>query len=586
MRSSAALAVNRNGPTENLVDWLEMRADASPDRTAYAFLRDDGSIAEIGYAQLAGRARAIAAHLQAEGMERQRAVLLYQPGSEYITAFFACLYAGVAAVPAFTPRPNAPRGDAGYARIRGIAADAQAALMLTTQAALAGLGPEGAREVGGGAAWLATDAIPAESAASWRRPSLEPDDLAFLQYTSGSTAAPRGVMLNHGSLIHNLEQIRRNVGIHTESHAVIWLPPYHDMGLIAGILEPIYSGIPVTLMTPAAAIQRPFAWLSAISGRRSVISGGPNFAYQLCVQKIKPEQRDALDLSGWEVAFSGAEPICAETLDRFAEYFAPCGFRKEAFFPCYGLAEATLYVTGAPGKRPSHAKSFSKEALEQGRAVPVDAGSEQARTLISCGVVDPSQKLAIVDPETHELLQPGRVGEIWVAGPSIASGYWNRSEESDATFRARLPAHSRDTFLRTGDLGFVDEGEVYVTGRIKDLIIIRGRNHYPQDIEFTAAECHADLRKGGGAVFSVEREGEEQLVVVQELNPRRSGADFREMTLAIRKAVSAGHQLQVFAIALLKAGAIPKTSSGKIQRRATKARFLADDLNPLFLDQR
>jgi len=586
MRSHAALAVNPNGRTESLVDWLEMRAAVSPDRMAYTFLRDDGSIAETTYAQLAERARTIAARLQAERMEGQRAILLYQPGCEYIAAFFACLYAEVAAVPAFTPRPSAPRGDAGYARIRGIAADAEAALVLTTQAALAGLRPEGAREVGGSALWLATDTIPAESAPSWRRPMLEPDALAFLQYTSGSTAMPRGVMVSHGALVHNLEQIRRNVGIHDESHAVIWLPPYHDMGLIAGILEPIYSGIPITLMSPAAAIQRPFTWLSAISGRRSVISGGPNFAYQLCVQKIKPQQRDVLDLSGWEVAFSGAEPICADTLNRFAEYFAPCGFRKEAFFPCYGLAEATLYVTGAPGKRPSHAKTFSKEALEQGRAVPAEPGSDLARTLISCGVVDRSQKLVIVDPETDEPLPSGRVGEIWVAGPSVASGYWNRPEESAATFKARLPAFSREPFLRTGDLGFLDEGEVFVTGRIKDLIIIRGRNHYPQDIEFTVSECHADLRKGGGAVFSVKREGEEQLVVVQDLNPRSSGADFREIALAIRKAVSNEHQLQVFAIVLLKAGTIPKTSSGKIQRRATKTRFLSGDLNPLFLDQR
>jgi acyl-CoA synthetase (AMP-forming)/AMP-acid ligase II len=586
MRSNILLKTHQDDRVETLMDVLEMRADISPNKVAYSFLREEGSTVEMTYAQLHRRARTIAAHLEAMGMRGQRAVLLYQPGFEYIAAFFGCLYAGVIAVPAFAPRLNAPRGDAGFVRIRGIVNDSQAKVMLTTQAALRAFGEEGAVEIGGNAVWVETDTLSEEPPKSWHRASVNPDSLAFLQYTSGSTADPRGVMLTHAALFDNLEQIRRNFHIHEGSHGVIWLPPYHDMGLIGGILEPVYSGISINLMAPATAIQRPLTWLSAISGRKHVISGGPNFAFELCVQRIKPEQRDKLDLSGWEVAFSGAEPISAETLRRFAEYFEVCGFRSEAFHPCYGLAEATLYVTGAPPKRKSHARAFAKEALEQGRALPVGQVSDQARWLVSCGTVDRSQRLEIVDPDTNTPVPPGQVGEIWVAGSSVAAGYWNRPEETAATFDGRLSPQSEQRFLRTGDLGFVHGGEVFVTGRIKDLIIIGGRNHYPHDIELTAFKAHPALRSHGGAAFSVDSGGEERLVIVHELNPRDAKADPHEIVAAIRRAVSEHHQLQVFAIALLKAGDLPRTSSGKIRRRLCGEKFRANTLNITYIDRR
>jgi acyl-CoA synthetase (AMP-forming)/AMP-acid ligase II len=586
MRSNTLLKSHQDYQAETLMDVLEMRAYISPEQVAYSFLREDGITIEMTYAQLHRRAMIIAAHLDETGMQGQRAVLLYQPGFEYIAAFFGCLYAGVVAVPAFAPRLNARRGVAGFARIRGIVNDAQAAVMLTSQAALQAFGDEGAADIGGDAVWVATDALPEEVPKSWRRVSVSPDALAFLQYTSGSTADPRGVMLTHAALFDNLEQIRRNVRIHADSHAVIWLPPYHDMGLIGGILEPIYSGISANLMAPATAIQRPLTWLSAISGRKNVISGGPNFAFDLCVQRIKPEQRDKLDLSGWEVAFSGAEPISAETLRRFAEYFAVCGFRSEAFYPCYGLAEATLYVTGTTLKRDSHAKAFARGALEQGHALPVGQESDQAHWIVSCGSVDPSQQLEIVDPDTNTLLPPGQVGEIWVAGPSMAAGYWNRPAETAATFDGRLPKVSERRFLRTGDLGFVHDGEVFVTGRIKDLIIIGGRNHYPQDIELTAVKAHPALRPHGGAAFPVDVEGEERLVIVHELNPFDIKANPGEVIAAVRRAVSEHHQVQVFAIALLKAGDLPRTSSGKIQRRLCREKFRAGTLDAVFIEQR
>jgi acyl-CoA synthetase (AMP-forming)/AMP-acid ligase II len=438
---------------------------------------------------------------------------------------------------------------------------------------------------------FATDALPADAADAWRRPDLTADTLAFLQYTSGSTADPKGVMLTHGNLMANLQLILHGFAIHEQSTGVIWLPPYHDMGLIGGILEPLYMGAPCTLMSPLDFLQRPIRWLNAISKYGATVSGGPNFAYDLVARKATPQQKAALDLSRWEVAFNGAEPVRRETIERFSEAFAECGFRKEAFYTCYGLAEATLIVTGGVALTPPIYTTVDANELGRGRAVPADEDAPGAQTLVGCGATLLDQDVAIVDPETGERLPAQVVGEIWVTGQSVAQGYWQRQEESERTFCARLAGDERD-FLRTGDLGFLDEaGNLFVAGRIKDLIIVDGRNHYPQDIELTVERAHPAIRPGCTAAFPVTHGGQERVVITAEIGkgykptPGAQRADGEsgpldpaEVIASIRKAVAESHDIRAHAIALLKPGGAPKTSSGKIQRRAAKASYLDGSL--------
>lgn len=555
-----------------LVELLRDRAAALPAQSAYTFLRDgDGVELGLSYGKLDEQARAIAAHLQAHGLAGERAVLLYQPGLEFIAAFFGCLYAGVVAVPVFAPRRNAS-----LERVSTVSADARAAAVLTTRAVLdhldADLRAAGAtRDL-----WLATDEMSPAAAAAWRAPHHRREGLAFLQYTSGSTAAPRGVMLSHANLLHNLQLIYRRFGAGAESRGVIWLPPYHDMGLIGGVLVPLYGAFPVVLMSPVTALQRPLRWLQAISKYRATISGGPNFAYELCLNKISAAQRDTLDLSSWQVAFNGAEPVRADTLQRFANFFAPAGFRRQAFYPCYGLAEASLFVTGsAPAEAPVIA-SFDRAALARGRAVDAEPGSD-GRRLAGSGRPSASEQLVIADPATRAVCAPGQVGEIWIAGPSVAQGYWRRAAESAQTFGARL-ADGDGPFLRSGDLGFVRDGELFVTGRLKEVIVVRGHNHYPQDIELTAAASHPLLRAGRGAAFGVDCGEREELVLVHEVDRRHDGAELPAVLAAVRAAIATEHQLQLRSIALVQTGVVPVTSSGKVRRNDCRALWQAGAL--------
>ncbi|MGZ3461580.1 MAG: AMP-binding protein, partial [Archangium sp.] len=425
--------------------------------------------------------------------------------------------------------------------------------------------------------WVATDEVPEGAEHGWKRPEVAGDSLAFLQYTSGSTGTPKGVMLTHGNLLHNLAQIHRAFAASTDSVGVIWLPPYHDMGLIGGILEPLYGGLPVALMSPLDFLKRPLRWLEAISRFRGTHSGGPNFAFELCTRKISPEERERLDLSSWELAFCGAEPIRPETLERFVQAFGPCGFRREAFYPCYGLAEGTLIVSGVDkGKGPT-LQAVRQEALSRNQVVPVEAGDPDARVLVGCGQTVADQEIRIVAPESMRECAPGQVGEIWVSGPSVAQGYWQRPEETARAFQART-ADGHGPFLRTGDLGFLRGTELFITGRLKDLLILRGRNHYPQDLELTAEQAHPALRPGCGAAFSVEVEGEERLVLVQEVDPRRQLAGVDEVLGVVRQKLAEVHELQLHALVLIEPGSIPKTSSGKIQRQGTRAAWLAGEL--------
>jgi acyl-CoA synthetase (AMP-forming)/AMP-acid ligase II len=401
--------------------------------------------------------------------------------------------------------------------------------------------------------------------------------------------------------MHNLDLIKKYFELSPKTRTVIWLPAYHDMGLVGGVLQPLYCGYPVTLMSPLIFLQRPFRWLNAISRFRATTSGGPNFAYDLCVRKITPEQRATLDLSSWDLAFNGAEPINHETLDRFAKYFEPCGFRYEAFYPCYGLAEATLIVSGGLKAAPPIVQSFQSSALEQNKVVINAVHNESGRLLVGCGQTMAGQKIVIVDPVTLKPCPADEIGEIWVSGPSVTQGYWNRQNETNHTFKGYLRDTNEGPFLRTGDLGFLKDGELFVTGRLKDLIIIDGNNHYPQDIEWTVEVSHKALRPSGCAAFSINVQNKEQLVVVVEVEPRyrlnrspkskditndgnsrqRLPLDFNEVIKTIRKAVAEHHDLRVYDILLIKAGRILKTSSGKIQRHACKAGYLAGTLDIL-----
>ncbi|MBM4091713.1 MAG: aminotransferase class I/II-fold pyridoxal phosphate-dependent enzyme, partial [Planctomycetes bacterium] len=426
--------------------------------------------------------------------------------------------------------------------------------------------------------WLAVDEIDAGPTGG-HLPPVDPDALAVLQYTSGSTGCPKGVMLTHRNIMHNTRLITHCFEPDRRGIGTTWLPTYHDMGLVGGVLNPLFLGRPTVIMSPMAFLQKPVRWLRAITRYRASISGGPNFAYDLCVQKVTPEEMDGLDLSCWQVAFNGAEPIRPSTLAAFSDKFAPVGFHREAFLPCYGMAETTLIVTGASAKGEPTIGCFDGQALDEHRVVPVPAGHENERFLVGCGRTLPDEEVVIVEPETCVRLPDHQVGEIWVRSPSVASGYWNDHDTTEQTFRARLADAGADgpTYLRTGDLGFIDHGELYVTGRLKDLIIIRGVNRYPQDIERTVEQADSRLQAGGVGAFAVDLGGQERLIIVAETDRIRL-KDWTEVIDTIRRRVTAEHELPPDVITLVRFGSIPKTSSGKIQRSACRDDYLNEQL--------
>lgn len=559
--------MNDSGSPSTLVQLLRWRATLQSTEALYTFLAD-GEAEEfcLSYAELDRKARAIASKLQSVEPPGARALLLYHPGLEFIAAFFGCLYAGIVAVPAYPPRN--PKS---VPRIQTIASDAQASFCLTSSMVFAR-----SRELFGVVPglepmlWLATDEIADDAAAEWKPSDLVPETLAFLQYTSGSTSTPKGVMVSHGNLMHNLSFLCGGRG-HTK--IVSWLPFFHDMGLIYAILQALYGGFPCVLMAPASFLQRPFRWLHALSRHRASTAIAPNFAYELCAQKISGDEKRQLDLSCWTMALNAAEPVRLETLERFAAAFASCGFRAEFLKPAYGLAEATLGVSIFSKPQLYCVKTLDQAAFEQHRIVQASSETSATCQAIGCGQGARDQKIAIVDPDTLRRCGPGRVGEIWLSSPSVAQGYWRKPQETEETFRAFIVDTSEGPFLRTGDLGFVDDEELFITGRLKDLIIIRGGNHYPQDLELTAQKAHRALQSDAGAAFSVEVDGEERLAIVQELI-RHPKADLAEVGTAIREAIADEHGLQVYAIVLVKTHAVPKTSSGKIQRRKAREMFL------------
>ncbi|MFK3941982.1 non-ribosomal peptide synthase/polyketide synthase [Pseudomonas monteilii] len=548
-----------------LVQALQTRAAQTPDRVALRFLADEpGAQAVLSYRDLDTRARTIAAALQAQAAFGDRAVLLFPSGPDYVAAFFGCLYAGVIAVPAYPPESSRAHHQA---RLLSIIDDAEPRLLLTVAAlgdTLQGLDALGGA---GAPALLAVDGLDPALADNWQAPALQAHDIAFLQYTSGSTALPKGVQVSHGNLVANEQLIRRGFGIDLNPDDVIvsWLPLYHDMGLIGGLLQPIFSGVPCVLMAPGYFLARPLRWLQAISDHGGTISGGPDFAYRLCSERISEAALAGLDLSRWRVAYSGSEPIRQDSLATFAETFRACGFRPEQFFASYGLAEATLFVSGSRRGQGIPALSLDAQALAAHRVEPGEGS-----VLMSCGYSQPGHAVQIVDPGTLTDLPDNHVGEIWAAGPSIALGYWRNPEATARTFVAR----DGQTWLRTGDLGFQRDGQLFVTGRLKDMLIVRGQNLYPQDLEQALEREVAGLRKGRVAVFAVDDRGEEGIGVAVEIG-RGVQKTQPPATLiqAVRQTIAEVCHQAPAVVLLLNPGALPKTSSGKLQRSACRQRL-------------
>ncbi|MEM7580797.1 MAG: fatty acyl-AMP ligase, partial [Cyanobacteria bacterium P01_A01_bin.80] len=445
-----------------VIELLRLRSFKQPNQSAFTFL-SDGEIEEVKltYGELDKFARRIASQLQAQGLVGERALLLYPAGLDFLIAFFGCLYAGVVAVTAYPPRNkrNTPR-------IKAISTDAQATIALTTREKLPTVQSLMTEKTDlKSLQWLTTDDLTPGIEDFWKEPFIDKETLAFLQYTSGSTGTPKGVMISHGNLLHNAQTTYQFMEHSAESKFVTWLPMYHDMGLIGGILQPLYGGFSCIIMPPMSFLQRPYRWLQAISKYKGTTSGGPNFAYDLCVRKITPEQKITLDLSSWDVAFNGAEPVRHETLERFAEAFVECGFRKEAFYPCYGMAETTLMISGVDKATSPIVKVVQKSALESSRVVESSIENGDVYHFVSCGLVIPEQKVVIANPETLKSCSKDEIGEIWVSGSSVGQGYWNRDRDTQETFGAYLSDTGEGPFLRTGDLGFLDSGELFITGR-------------------------------------------------------------------------------------------------------------------------
>jgi acyl-CoA synthetase (AMP-forming)/AMP-acid ligase II len=549
-----------NTTDHTIVSIVKEHAKTRPESIAFTVL-ENGEV-ESGtrtFAELHARAVGCASWLSRIGMRGKTALLLLREPLEFIETFLGCLYAGVIAVPIAVPRSERQ-----FTPVRTIAENARVAAVLSSRGDVKSMHAAMA-EVLPSSRWEFIDDVDYSTSEGDGPASPGPDQIAFIQYTSGSTGSPRGVVVTHRNLILNETAIQRAMGLSERSLFVGWLPLYHDMGLIGNVIQPLYLGIRCVLMSPMAFLQRPLRWLLAISRYRATISGAPNFAYDLCVERIPPHERTQLDLSSWTVAFNGSEPVKVETLERFAGAFEESGFRMTSFYPCYGMAEATLMVTGVTPQSAIVVEQWDEDE-EQGTGSDSCQRSRVVKRLVGCGGPVAGTVIAIASPEKHARLPDGKVGEIWVMGDSVSGGYYNSPEESQATFGARLWPSGQGPFLRTGDLGFILGGQLFVTGRIKDLIIVRGRNHYPQDLEMSAERSNAALAQNGGAAFALD--DEDSLVVVHELT--RKGwrdADAAGVAADVVEAIATEHGLRISAVYLIKPGTLPRTSSGKVKRR-------------------
>lgn len=542
-----------------LVETLSARVADTPQRIAFTFANYREAEEEVDYRRLCDRVAGLAERVIEVTAPGDRVVLLCPPGPDFVYAFLACLSTRRIAVAAPLPATTQQA-----ANLTAIIRDSGAVAAIAPLSAV----PISSAALGGEIRVVDTESAGSGSGIDVRFPL--PDDLAFLQYTSGSTGAPKGVRVLHRNLMHNLGTIMTNFELSERRSLVSWLPPFHDMGLIQGILLPIFCGIHATLMSPMTFLRDPLAWLRAISANRNVVAGGPNLAYGLCVQRVTPEQAAQVDLSGWDVAFVGAEPVDPNILRRFADTFAVSGFRAESFLPCYGLAESTLYVAGGPPGAGARSRFFAAEKLEQGIA----ADEADGRELVSMGPVE-SESVAVVDRETGQRCPENRVGEIWLHGRSVADGYWNKPEENSRAFAATITGEDDTVHLRTGDLGFLCGGELYISGRIKELMIVHGRNIFPQDIERTIISSHPTLRPGGCAVFAASIDNEDRVMVVQELNDAVEPDGAVELADSIRDIVSRVHAISVHRVVFVGKGEVPKTTSGKIQRQRLRETYSA-----------
>ena len=554
-------------PSTNLVDVLQHWAKVRGDAPAFYFADREGDEDQcLTYAQLDAAARNLAGYLQKLGGTGQRVLLLYPPVMDFVIGFFGCLYAGATAVPAFPPRRNR-KGQ----RIHGIARDCQSQFALTNELVRQAIEADANWVEWESVTIIASDSLAKNHSTHWKAPVLHDDDLAMLQYTSGSTGQPKGVMLTHANLVRNTELIASAFQSGQDSVGVSWLPTYHDMGLVGGILMPLFIGCPMVLMSPMSFLQQPIRWLRAISKYKATVSGAPNFAYQLCVDKITDEELEGIDLSTWRTAFNGAEPVRASTLQQFTERFAKCGFKRDYFLPCYGMAETTLIVTGGPQAEAPPLISFDTRELEANRVVPCAADDPHARQLVACGQLLPGETVLIVDPQTCQVVDDTQIGEIWIDSPSLGKGYWEKDEINTEVFGGTT-ADGDGPYLRTGDLGFVFEGQLYVAGRLKDMIIVRGVNRYPQDIELTVEQAHEIMQSGLVAAFADTSGDRERLIIAAEVQ-RREDLDMDKVILAIRRDVTQQHELPPDAVILVRFGTLPRTSSGKIQRHACRQEY-------------
>jgi len=549
----------------NFAEVLEGRAQRTPDCAAVQFIdfNEGGErLVSRSYAQLDRRARAIAARLCARLKPGDRAVLVHEPGLDFVEAFFGCLYAGVIAVPLAPARSTRTRS-----RVSSVVSHCDAGLVLLSgkqeRQAAARLGLE--------IPILATDAIPDEEGFGFLSRGSSRDAIAFLQYTSGSTGDLKGVQIPHRALLHNLAQIREAMRLDASSVGVAWLPHYHDMGLIGTILQPVYTGFRTVLMPPYAFVQRPERWLRAIGRFGGNTCGGPNLGYQLCVDRIPEPVLAELDLRSWRLAWCGAEPVHAATLRAFSDRFAVCGFRASSFYPCYGLAEATLFVTGGERGGGAAVKHVSASALERGEVRVVGEADPDSRTIVGCGFPRAGTALQLVD-EQRCRVEPGQVGEIWIRGRTVGAGYWRQPEATREVFGATLADDPVNQFLRTGDLGFWKDEQLFITGRVKDLIIVEGRNIVPQDLEWTAEQSHAEVQRV--AAFGLELNGTEQPALMVEVKTPKTPLELQQVGDAVRKEVSSNHDLALQAVLLVKVGSLPTTTSGKLVRSECRQAYL------------
>jgi acyl-CoA synthetase (AMP-forming)/AMP-acid ligase II len=572
-----------------LVDMCRDRSVADPSRRIFVFLENGmDESAALTLADLDLRSRAIAVRLSELAAPGSRVLLSYPPGLDFVTGFFGTLYAGMIAVP--VAPVDGDCNDVKKSRIESIALSAEPDVLLTSAAAvervkkaLADSGRLCSLHV------VASDEVPDDAAGHWTRPDIGPSTVAYLQYSSGSTGLPKGVMLRHASVLHNLALIVENGSDGAPERPpafVSWLPMFHDMGLISSVVEPIYAGYDAVLMPPLAFVHRPFSWLRAISDAGRANAAAPNFAYEMCARRSKPDQRAQLDLSRWTIALVGAEPVRARTMRLFAETFAPCGFRPETFFPSYGLAESTVMVSGGPVGRGAVMHTFDARALAAGQVRLAGPGGGE-RELVGCGQIQPTLTVVITRPGTDVPCAEDEVGEILVSSDSVGDGYWNQPEETERAFRARVRGYGERDFLRTGDLGFVFGDQLFVTGRLKDVIIVDGHNHYPHDIELTVGTSHPAIREGFCCALSVDEGDAERLVILAEISFRqmksqdtaRTTSD--EVAAAVRRAVTAEHGIAVSDVVMLRLGTLPFTSSGKIQRMECRARYQSGDFDRL-----